>query len=223
MPSPYIPTQEKPTMKTTKKLGFAAAIVVAMFIGFAAPAAATDRPIKVTSGTLDTFLGSFDLAPGSQGTPPCPEKVSTLKLTTSANGTWSTLGSYAGQFQFPAGSGTWYQADFTMLAGSGGTWSGAGPVHPVTGTLGIQVRITRIGSASSPNCAKTDLRCIITGLFAVTGTYSGASPLPTTTTNDTILFNGNTVTPLTTSSCTIPWIFVGGTNATLNNVTMTVQ
>jgi hypothetical protein len=209
-------------MISTKKIGLAATILVALFIGFATPAAASDRPIQVTSGMLNTFLGSFDLTPGSQGTPPCPPKTSTLRLTTNANGTWSVGGSYAGQFQFPAGSGTWYQADFTMLAGSGGTWTGAGPTHPVAGTIAIQVRITRIGSATSPNCTKSDLRCIITGVFAVTGTYAGAAPLPTTTVGDTISFNGNTTSPLQTSSCTIPWSFVGGTNATLTNVTMTL-
>lgn len=209
-------------MNATKKFGLAATVVVALLIGFAAPASATDHPAQITSGMLNTFLGSFDLAPGSQGTPPCPPKANTLRLTTEADGTWSVSGGYAGQFQFPAGSGTWYQADFTMLAGSAGTWTGPGPTHPVAGTLAIQVRITRIGSATSPNCAKTDLRCIITGIFGVTGTYNGASPLPTTTVGDTVSLNGSTSVPLQTSSCTIPWVFVGGTNATLTNVTMTL-
>jgi hypothetical protein len=208
-------------MKTSKKLGLGVAMVVALFIGFATPAAAGGPyPLGVTSGTLTTTIGDFNLAPGSSGTPPCPEKAGTLALTTAASpNTWSVTGAFNGRFQFPAGSGNWYQADFTMLPGSGGSWSGTSSPYALTGSVGIQVRIYQLQLAGGPvNCAKTNLRCIITAAFSVTGSFTGT--LPTAAVGDTAVISGTTAAPLVTSSCSPPWNSVGGTNATLTSLTM---
>jgi hypothetical protein len=212
-------------MNATKKLGLAAATVLALFIGFAAPAGASSR-VEVTGGSLNTVLGAFDLTPGSQGVVPCPEKADTLTFTTTATN-WTLANAFSGQFQFPAGSGNWYQADFTVLPGSGGTWSGTAPSQPLAGTIGIQVRIYQLQLSGGPlTCAKTNLRCIITGAFtlAASSAYqagTGAPGLPTTTTGDQGVINA-TSAPLVTSSCSPPWNGVGGTVATLAGLQATV-
>jgi hypothetical protein len=209
-------------MRATKSLGPVAILVVAIIVGFAAPAGAS-KPTVVTAGLLNTVLGTFDLTPGSQGSEPCPEKTSTLKFTTTAGGGWSAGGSFARQFQFPSGSGIWFQIDFTFLLGSGGTWSGTGPTYPLTGVLAISKRVTFIGSASNPDCTKTNVMCqAINGVFAVTGTYTGT--LPATRSGDQITFNGSTIIPLQTGSpCGPPWVAAGGTNATLSPLSMTIS
>lgn len=210
-------------MKTSKKLGLGVAMVVALFIGFGTPAgAAGPYPLSVTAGTLTTTLGDFDLAPGSSGTPPCPEKAGTLALTT-GSGTWTVAGNFNGRFQFPTGSGNWYQADFTMLPGSGGTWSGGASPYALAGTVGIQVRIYQLQAAGGPvNCEKTNLRCIITAAFSVTGSLTGTGTLPVVNPGSVAVLSGTTVAPLNVASCTAPWNAVGGTNATLTGLTMVV-
>jgi hypothetical protein len=228
-------------MRTAKKLGLAAVVVFALFAGFAAPAGAT-RPVEIVSGTLTTVLGNFDLTPGSQGTPPCPEKPDTLAFTTTLTtpgppptGTWTLNGTFSGQFQFPPLSGNWFQADFTILPGSGGTWTGATQppptpsTQPMLGTIGVQVRIYQLFLAGQPvNCQKNNLRCIISGVFRLqsTSTYktlAGNPGLPTTTTGDLVTIDAATgpqpaFPPLSVSSCSPPWNAVGGTNAQITNL-----
>jgi hypothetical protein len=212
-------------MRTTRKLGLAAAVLVSLVIGFSAPAGAAGA--EVVSGTLTTVLGDFDLTPGSQGPGPCPDKADTLTFTTTAGGTWQVAGTFSGQFQFPAGSGNWYQADFTMLAGSQGNWGGAAPTQTLTGNLIVRVDLYLEKLASDPtaNCTKSNLRCRITGAFALTAasTYKSAGAggvgpgLPTTTAGDLATITANTFAPLQVANCTAPWNGVAGTAASLTN------
>jgi len=216
-------------MHRTKKLTLAAVAAVALLIGLATPAAAGGPyPLEVTGGTLNTVLGTFDLTPGSQGTPPCPEKASTLALRTDNDASpaganrWSVGGTFSGQFRLgtpPAGP--WYQADFTVVAN--GTYA-ANPTPPpdyfLTGTVTVQVRIYELNPAT---CLKDTLKCIIAGRFVITsGEFNGT--LPNSAVGDTAVLDGSTGVPgglaLVTSSCSAPFVAANGSNATLVDLTM---
>lgn len=213
-------------MRATKRVGLAAVVVVALIVGFAAPASAV--PVDVVSGRLTTVLANFDLTPGSQGTPPCPEKPNTLDATTSANGTWGLTGGFSGQFQLPAGSGNWYQADFTIVGVANATWTGTAPTQVLNGTLVIQVAIYRLQQAGGPlNCAKTDLRCRVTGAITLnapqnppqpTSTYKSlGSGLPATIPGDLVTLSGTGPVQVK-SPCTPPFSALGGTQVQLKDL-----
>lgn len=214
-------------MRLLTKLALLAALVLATIAGTATPASAT-TPAEITSGVITTVLGNIDLTPGSQGTPPCPEKPTTWTFTTTTGpDRWSLGGSFSRQFQFPPGSGNWYQVDRTVLPGSGGPWTGAAPTQTLTGTIAIQTRYYQLQLTGGPlNCAKTNLRCILTGAFTVaaTSTYkptAGAPGLPTTTTGDAATLNA-TSGAMVVSSCSPPWNGWGGTVMTLTNLQLSV-
>jgi hypothetical protein len=214
-------------MRLLTKLALLATLVLATIAGTATPASATSS-VEVTSGTITTVLGNIDLTPGSQGPMPCPEKSSRWQFTTTtAPDRWTLSGSFSRQFEFPAGSGNWYQVDRTVLPGPGGAWSGMAPTQALTGAIGIQTRYYQLQLAGGPlNCAKTNLRCILTGAFTVaaTSTYKaapGAPGLPVTTSSDSATIDA-TSGPMVTSSCTPPWNGWGGTTMTLTNLQLTV-
>jgi hypothetical protein len=212
--------------------------MLTLFAGFATPAGAVGA--EVVSGTLTTALGDFDLTPGSQGEPPCPDKADNVAFQkTKTNngpppsGTWTVAGFFSGQFQFPAGSGNWYQADFTFLAGSNGTWGLAPPTQALAGNvvLRLDIYLEKLASDPTANCTKSNLRCRITGAFALTAasTYKSAGAggvgpgLPTTTAGDLLTITANTFAPLQVASCTAPWNGVAGTNAQLTNVQLRIM
>jgi hypothetical protein len=211
-------------MRTSRKLALAVTATLALLVGTATPAAANGPfPIDVVGGSFDSIV-DFDLTPGSQGSPPCPEKATTLAMTfdgTTTSGTWTITGSKARQTQFPTGSAgaDWYQLDVTYLAGSGGTYAAVGsppPTDTLTGTMGIRIRVYRIGTPASPNCSKTDLRCIITGAFGITSGDFVGNPLPNPLPGDDLHLTSTTIAPLVTSSCTAPFFVLGGNPATLD-------
>lgn len=222
-------------MRATRKIVAAVSTVVALLLALAAPAAADTRNADVGGGTLVTAGGSFSLAPG--GTVPCPQKPSTLGVTTAGNaitGTWSVGGTFSRQIQVPAGSGSWYQVDFTVTqaAAGGYTISSVGPptwTYGLTGQLIVQMDVHSIGTVGQPgfpSCAKS-LYCRIIGGFGITqGTYRGSVALPTLTVAPAapsllgrLVLDASTTafgSPLVVQLCpNPPFNALGGTNASL--------
>jgi hypothetical protein len=212
-------------MKTIKNLGLATAVVLALFLGFAAPAGATNL-VDIQSGTLTTALGNFDL--GADPLPQCPEQTSTLRFTTTAApNNWTLSGAFGGLFELPAGSGNIYRATFTILAGSGGAWGPlAAGTNALTGVVGVRVDIRAVSVNGSPvNCVGV-ATCTITGAFALqagsayksAGTGGVGPGLPTTVAGDLVTITATTAQPLVVSNCAPPFNSVGGTNASLTNL-----
>jgi hypothetical protein len=209
-------------MRTTKNLALAAAVLLTLLTGLATPAGASN-PLAVRSGTLTTGpLGNFDLTPGSGGgtPPPCPTKPNTMVATTQANGTWTLTGGFSGQFELPAASGSWYQAEFAVLQVVNPTWGAPAPAgtHPLGGTVIVRVEIYQLQFQGGPlTCAKTNLRCRITSAQAIqpgsTYKYASGSGLPATLLGDDITLN--TSGTAVTSSCSPPFNAVGGTVVSL--------
>jgi hypothetical protein len=217
-------------MRLLTKLALLATLVLATIAGTATPASATS-PVEVTGGTQNTVVFGSSLFPlmSDPGPLPCPAKPSTLQLTTTANpDRWTLGGTFSVQFQFPPGSGNWYQLDRTILPGSGGAWAGSAPTQALTGAIGIQTRVYQLKLGPGPlDCTKSNLRCIVTAAFTLAGTSTyktapGAPGLPTTATGDSATVSA-TSGPTVTSSCTAPWNVVGGTVMTLIDLQTTVQ
>jgi hypothetical protein len=204
-------------------LTFAAAAVVALLLALSTPAGANGPfPIEVVGGSLTTAVGTFDLAGGAYGEPPCEPKPTTLAMSfdgTASSGTWTIGGTRS--LQIKMGSTTnWFQADVTYLTGSGGTYAGVGsppPTATLSGIMGIRIDIHYIGDESDPNCVKS-LACRITGAFTVTsGDYTG-NALPNPQPADTLDLSSSTAAtglPLQVQNCMPPFNALHGTNATL--------
>jgi hypothetical protein len=208
-------------MRTSRTLSLVATAAVALLIATATPAAANGPfPIDVVAGSFNSVFGTFDLTPGSQGSPPCTEKPTTLAMTfdgTAGSGTWTISGTKSRQRQIPAGLPTadWYQIDVTYLSPpSGGAYAAVGsppPTDTLTGQMIIRIDLYRIGPAQNPNCAKTIPVCRITGLYTISsGTFVG-NPLP----GDTLDLT-STSGPLVVSQCIPPFNALNNTVATLD-------
>jgi len=234
---------------TGRKLAVAVATTLALCFALSAAPAPAAGPfnIEVTGGTLTAAGNAFDLTPGSGGTPPCPgpldpPKVSTLafRTDTPAAGQWTVTGMFSTFFQLgtpPAGP--WYQADITINALGTytakappnppdynlATIAGANPPNPPNSPhLTFQARIYEIGTG---DCAKdaSNLKCIIAGRTAGTGTYTGT--LPNAAVNDTALLNVNSQPSppglnMVTSSCAAPFNMWGGQPVSIANLGMKV-
>jgi hypothetical protein len=215
-------------MKVTQRLA-AAAVAATLLAGLATMPASATNLLQLDYGVLTTsgFPTTFDFVHASQGPRPCADKPPTLRFTADANGTWTLGGGFSHQFQFPTASGNWYQSDFTILTGSGGGWSGTAPFQPLTGTVGLQLRIYQLQLAGGPLlCQKTNLRCIMTGAFALQPTseyvaWAGPPGLPTTTPGDRVTIDGSTPY-LATSSCAPPWNSVSAGPASITDFDTTV-
>jgi hypothetical protein len=216
--------QEGSSVMRTKRLAVVATAVVALIVGFAAPAGAS-RPLEIASGTWTTVISLFDidLTPGSQGPKPCgDDKPDTLAFTTTAT-SWTLTGGFSRQRQMPAGSGNWYQYDFTVLFGTG-TWAGVAPTQTLAGNVIINIRITLITANGSPiNCAKTNQVCTMNSNQILRNTpplstYKAVSGpgLPTTLIGDrvTLLTTGTIVV----GSCSPPFNAVGGSTASFDDL-----
>lgn len=221
---------------TSKNLVIAAALAIGLLLASSTPASAAGSisAITVSGGDLSTVLGDFSLEPGSGGTAPCPDKADNLYLRLGkkqagppASGTWNvsglaspaTPGTFTGFFQIP-GLTQWYQADFSILGNGTKTETAPGQWN-LTGTINFQVRIYAVSAGS---CAKTNLRCIITGRFAITsGTFDGTNPAAA---GDYALIDAATNAPggaaLVTTSCTLPFLLANGSHATLDDLELTV-
>ncbi len=220
-------------MRTTKKVGLTGAVVIALLLAMATPAAAGGPyPIEVTGGTLETVIGDFDLTPGSQGTPPCSPGTSTVALSTDndANppgvGNFSVNGSYKSQFQQPAGSGHWYQADFTIIVI--GVYT-ANPTPPpdyiLVGTIivvGVTITdIGQVGAPGFPNCSKNPVICNIGAVnIPFTGEFHGSLPNPAT--GDYAVIDA-TIPSLVASPCNPPFSALNGTPANIVGMKLEVQ
>lgn len=226
--SAEIRPQEGRAVMRTKKLGVVATAVLALIVGFAAPAGAS-RPLEIASGSWTTIISLFDidLTPGSQGPKPCgDDKPATLTFTTTAT-SWTLQGGFSRQRQMPAGSSNWYQYDFTVLFGAG-TWAGVAPTQTLAGNVVINLRITLITANGSPvNCTKTNQVCTMNSNQILRNTpplstYKGVSGsgLPTTLIGDqvTLLTTGTIVV----GSCSPPFNALGSSTASFDDLQVVV-
>jgi len=205
-----------------RKVVVALASVLALFVISANPAAAAGPfNIDITGGFLTAAGNTFDLTPGSQGTPPCSPKASTLVLNTDtpAAGQWTVTGTFTTFFRLGTPpSGPWYQADITINAK--GTYSGSSPYTLATAAsqhLTFQARVYQVDTGGS--CAKDVLKCIIAGrAVSSAGSYTGT--LPASAVGDTGSLTASTGNAgglnMVTSSCAAPFVAWNGQVASLH-------
>lgn len=215
-----------------KKGAVAIAAALGLFLAFASPASANTVGVEITGGSLTAAGNTFDLTPGSGGTPPCPEKADNINATftgTSASGTWSLTGATWSSF-FQLGtppSGPWYQADFSIVSGNG-TYAATGgsPAFSLSSTgpnhLIAQVRVYQVDSGGT--CAKDLLKCTITVRLQLTaGSSYVQNSLPTAVTGDDAVINASSISPhISVSGCSAPFVSWAGQTATLNGLALQV-
>ncbi|HEV7721148.1 MAG TPA: hypothetical protein VGO60_07675 [Iamia sp.] len=211
-----------------KKAAVAVAAALGLLVTAAMPASATTVGLELDSGTVTVAGNTFDVGDGPIGTPPCEIPEDTVTGTANANGTWSITGGWKAMLQLGTPpSGSWYQFDYSILAGAG-TWvqTSAGP--PVLSSLAstapnhviLQVRVYELDEG----CEKDVVKCIATMRMTFTGQATTASPLPTLTTGDTLVLNGSTLPPhVSTASCSAPFASFSGQTATATGLTLSVE
>jgi len=213
-----------------RKLAVAIATTLALcFVFYASPAlAAGPFPITITGGSLTAAGNTFSLVADPLNPPPCPlpghpPKPNTLALNTDTPvaGQWTVTGVFTAYFRLgtpPAGP--WYQADITINAR--GTYAAHPPPVPPDydlATVGapnphltFQARIYEL--ASNPvTCAKDNLKCIIVGRMAGTGTFTGTLPNAVALDSGTLTASSAPAPPgqnMVTSSCAAPFVAWNG-------------